>query len=73
MHKYPAGLHVHQRKTAQPRNQFVPVRGREHLGERVVIARCGNPAGQRYQVQIMIAKHSNRTITQAPHIAQDLQ
>ena len=63
-------LHVNHRPVPQPVEQLVSVGGLQHVGERVVPAALYVTLGQREQVQIVVAEHDDRAISEVAHQAQ---
>ena len=62
-------LYMHHGKAAQPIDQFIPVRRLEYIAQSVVIAQPGKSPGHRNEMQVVIAKHAYRAITQSTNIA----
>jgi len=61
---------VHQRPVPQPVEQAVAVGRGDHALERVVFASLDRALSKRQQMQIVVAEHGHRAITQIPYEAQ---
>ena len=63
-------LHVDHRPVPQPVEQLISIGRGQHLGERVVLAALEVTFGQREQVQIVVAEHHDRAISEVAYEAQ---
>jgi len=61
---------VRHRPVSQPVEQPVAVGRGDHVAKRVVFATLDGALGQRQQMQIVVAEHGHRAITQITHEAQ---
>jgi len=73
MHHGVAIGRVHQRPRAQPVDQFTAVRRRQHIVERIVLARALEAFVLGHEVQIVIAEHHHGALSERTHEAQDLE
>jgi len=70
MHHHKTSICVHHALAAQPIEEFLAIRCFQHLLQSIVFERLGAAFSDHQQMQIVIAKHGDSTVTQVFHEAQ---